>query len=163
VEQLFNLKTILLHMFNAALLLVALYFLLYRPVRKFLRAREEKVAGQLDSAADNQKLAAQLVEERQRQLNGAAQEVADLIKTGEAQGKARADAVVAAAQAEARQLAEKARAQMRTQEQNAQRELYDEAARLSVKIAAMVLEREVTEADHKRLLREFLEKAGRGE
>lgn len=163
MEQLFNLKTILLHMFNAALLLVALYFLLYRPVRKFLRAREDKVAGQLDSAADNQKLAAQLVEERQRQLNGAAQEVADLIKTGEAQGKARADAVVAAAQAEARQLAEKARAQMRTQEQNAQRELYDEAARLSVKIAAMVLEREVTEADHKRLLREFLEKAGRGE
>lgn len=150
-------------MLNTAMLLAALYYLLYKPVRKFLKAREDKVAGQLDSAAESQKQALKLLDERQKQLDGAASEVASLIKTGEAQGKARADAVVAAAQSDARQIAEKAKMQVRIMEQNAQREIYEDAAKLSVQIATMVLEREVTIEDHKRLLNEFLEKAGRSE
>ncbi len=44
-------------MVNAVLLLAALYYLLYKPVRKFLKAREEKVAGEIDSAAESQKQA----------------------------------------------------------------------------------------------------------
>jgi F-type H+-transporting ATPase subunit b len=163
LEGLFNPTTILLHMLNTAMLLAALYYLLYKPVRKFLRAREDKVAGQLDNAAANQKQAAELLDERQKQLNGAAGEVASLIKTGEAQGKARADAVVKAAQSDARQIADKAKTQVRIIEQNAQQELYEDAAKLSVQIASMVLEREVTIEDHKRLLQEFLEKAGKSE
>ena len=150
-------------MANAAMLLAALYFLLYKPVKKILREREEKVAAQLDSAADSQKQAAVLLDERRKQLNGAASEVANLIRTGEAQGKARADAMVAAAQADARQIAEKAQVQVRIMEQNAQQELYEDAAKLSIEIASMVLEREVTIEDHRRLLREFLEKAGKSE
>ncbi len=153
----------MLHMINTAMLLAALYYFLYKPVRKFLRTREDKVAGQLDNAAENQKQAAELLNERQKQLSGAASEVANLIKTGEAQGKARADAVVSAAQSDARQIAEKAKTQVRIMEQNAQQELYEDAAKLSVQIASMVLEREVTVEDHKRLLKEFLEKAGRDE
>ena len=150
-------------MFNTALLLAALYFLLFKPVRKFLKAREDKVAEQLDEAAENQKKAANLLDERKQQLDGAASEVASLIRTGEAQGKARADAVIAAAEAEARQIADKARVQVRIIEQNARQEIYEDAAKLSVQIASMVLAREVTIDDHKRLLREFLEKAGQSE
>lgn len=150
-------------MANTVILLIALYYFLYKPVRKFLKAREDKVAGQLDSAAESQKHAAELLSERQKQLDGAASEVAGLIKTGEAQGKARADAMVQAAQADAKQIAEKAKTQVRIMEQNAQQELYEDAAKLSVQIASMVLEREVTIEDHKRLLQEFLEKAGKDE
>jgi F-type H+-transporting ATPase subunit b len=163
LEGLFNPTAILLHMANTVMLLAALYYLLYKPVKKFLKAREEKVAAQLDNAAESQKKAAELLDERKKQLNGAASEVADLIKTGEAQGRARADAVVAAAQSDARQIAEKAKLQVRIMEQNAQQELYEDAAKLSVQIATMVLEREVTIQDHKRLLQEFLEKAGKSE
>lgn len=163
MEGMFNPTSIMLHMINTAMLLAALYYFLYKPVRKFLRTREDKVAGQLDNAAENQKQAAELLNERQKQLSGAASEVANLIKTGEAQGKARADAVVSAAQSDARQIAEKAKTQVRIMEQNAQQELYEDAAKLSVQIASMVLEREVTVEDHKRLLKEFLEKAGRDE
>jgi F-type H+-transporting ATPase subunit b len=159
----FNPTTILLHMVNTVILLAALYYFLYKPVRKFLKAREDKVAGQLDNAAESQKHAAELLSERQKQLEGAASEVASLIKTGEAQGKARADAMVQAAQTDAKQIAEKAKVQVRIMEQNAQQELYEDAAKLSVEIASMVLEREVTIEDHKRLLQEFLEKAGKGE
>jgi len=163
LEGIFNPRTILLHMANTVILLVALYYFLYKPVRKFLKAREDKVAGQLDSAAESQKHASELLSERQKQLDGAASEVAGLIKTGEAQGKARADAMVQAAQTDAKQIAEKAKTQVRIMEQNAQQELYEDAAKLSVQIASMVLEREVTVEDHKRLLQEFLEKAGKDE
>ena len=150
-------------MANTVILLIALYYFLYKPVRKFLKAREDKVAGQLDSAAESQKHAAELLSERQKQLDGAASEVAGLIKTGEAQGKARADAMVQAAQADAKQIAEKAKTQVRIMEQNAQQELYEDAAKLSVQIASMVLEREVTIEDHKRLPQALPAKAGKDE
>ena len=64
----FNPTTIMFHMINTALLLAALYYLLYKPVRKFLRAREDKVAGQLDNAAESQKHAAELLERQLQQL-----------------------------------------------------------------------------------------------
>lgn len=163
MEDMFNPTTILLHMLNTAMLLAALYYLLYKPVRKFLKARADKVAGQLDEAAENQRLAAQLLDERKKKLDNAASEIAGLIKTGEAQGKARADAMIAAAENDARQIANKAKVQVRIMEQNAQQELYEDAAKLSIQIASMVLEREVTVEDHKRLLKEFLEKAGLSE
>ena len=163
MEGMFNPTAILLHMLNTAMLVAALYYLLFKPVKKFLKARADKVAGQIDEAAENQKLAANLLDERKKKLDSAASEIAGLIKTGEAQGKARADAMIAAAEKDAKQIAEKAKVHVRIMEQNAQQELYEDAAKLSIQIASMVLEREVTIEDHKRLLKEFLEKAGQSE
>lgn len=160
MEGLFNPTTILLHMLNTAMLLAALYYLLYKPVRKFLRAREEKIAGQLDNAQAREQQALDLLGQRKKQLDNAASEVADLIRVGESRGKARADELVALAQQEARRIEEKAKADATSMQVNAQEELYERAANLSVDIAQMVLEREVTPEDHRRLLREFLEKAG---
>lgn len=160
MEGLFNPTTILLHMFNTALLLIAVYFLLYKPVKKALKKRDDRIAGQLDNANMREKQAQELLEARKKQLEGASQEVADLIRVGEKRGKARADELVSLAQQEARHIAEKAKSQAESMEQNVQVELYEKAANLSVDIAQMVLEREVTIEDHKRLLDEFFEKAG---
>ena len=161
MEGLFNPTTILLHMLNTALLLVALYYLLYKPVKKFLKKREDKIGAQLDNANLREKQAMELLEARKKQLEGAAAEVTELIRTGEKRGKARADEITSLAQEEARRIQDKAQAHAESMEQNAQVELFEKAANLSVDIAQMVLEREVTVEDHKRLLEEFFEKAGR--
>ena len=148
-------------MLNTAMLLAALYYLLYKPVRKFLKGREDKIAGQLDGALAREQESLKLLDQRKLQLDSAASEVADLIRTGETRGKARADELVLLAQQEARRIAEKSKVDIDSMQAGAQEELYERAANLSVDIAQMVLEREVTAADHQRLLKEFLEKAGR--
>jgi F-type H+-transporting ATPase subunit b len=148
-------------MLNTALLLVALYYLLYKPVKKFLKKREDKINGQLDNANLREKQAVELLEARKKQLEGASAEVAELILVGEKRGKARADEIMSLAQGEARRIEIKAKAHAESMESNAQVVLYEKAANLSVDIAQMVLEREVTIDDHKRLLEEFFEKAGR--
>ena len=148
-------------MLNAAILLAVVYYLLYKPVRKFLKKREDKIAGQLDNANLREKQAMDLLEARKKQLEGASAEVAELIRVGERRGKARADEITSLAQEEARRIAEKAKMQAESMEANAQVDLYERAANLSVDIAKMVLEREVTIEDHKRLLEEFFDKAGR--
>ncbi len=147
-------------MLNTALLLAVVYYLLYKPVKKFLKKREDKIASQLDHANLREKQALDLLEARKKQLEGASQEVAELVRVGEKRGKARADEIMALAQEEARRVADKAKAHVESMEANAQLELYEKAASLSVDIAKMVLEREVTIEDHKRLLEEFFEKAG---
>ncbi len=148
-------------MLNAAILLAVVYYLLYKPVRKFLKKREDKIAGQLDNANLREKQALDLLEARKKQLDGASAEVAELIRLGEKRGKARTDELTSLAQEEARRIEDKAKAHAQSMEANAQVELYERAANLSVDIAQMVLEREVTIEDHKRLLEEFFEKAGR--
>ena len=50
MEGLFNPLSILLHTLNALLLFAAIYFLLYKPVKKFLDKRSEGIAQALQSA-----------------------------------------------------------------------------------------------------------------
>lgn len=161
MEELFNPTSILLHMINTALLLAAVYYFLYKPVKKFLKKREDTISGQLDQAQEREQQSMELLETRQKQLEGASKEVAELIRVGEMRGKARAEDVLSAAQQEARRIEERAKTHAEKMEANAQAELYEKAANLSVDIAQMVLEREVTTQDHKRLLEAFFEKAGR--
>lgn len=160
MEGLFNPTTILFHVINAALLLVAVYFLLYRPVSRFLKKREDTVASQLDGALQRETQAQELLEARQAQLQGAAAEVAEMIRSGEQRGNARAEEIASLAQKESRRIEDQAREHAHKIEKDAQAALYEKAANLSVDIAQMVLQREVTIEDHKRLLDEFFEKAG---
>ena len=54
MEGMFNPLSILLHVINAAILLVSLYFLLYKPVRKYMDARSARVAKELQDVMDAQ-------------------------------------------------------------------------------------------------------------
>ena len=55
MEGLFNPLSILLHTLNALLLFAAIYFLLYKPVKKFLDKRSEGIAQTLQNADDTLK------------------------------------------------------------------------------------------------------------
>ncbi len=51
MEGMFNPLSILLHVVNAAILIVALYFLLYKPVRRYMSKRSEGVARELQDVS----------------------------------------------------------------------------------------------------------------
>ena len=69
MEGMFNPISILLHVANAVILLVALYFLLVKPVRRFMDKRAQGIEEQMKSAADAQ---AEVERERKaaRRLSG---------------------------------------------------------------------------------------------
>ena len=61
-----DLQQILLHMFNFAILFAALYFLLYKPVKKYIDAREDEYK----KASDEAKAKLREAEETKEKLGG---------------------------------------------------------------------------------------------
>lgn len=156
----FHLIDFIEHALNVLILFLMLRTFLYKPVRKFMQDREAKFAQereQIDesrSEADslknkyelsmkNAKLEAEkLTEER---LRAAEREAEDL------RHKAKVDAQVILADAADQAAAE--REGMLT-------ELKSETAELAVDIAGKILEREVKQSDHQRVIDSFFTKVG---
>lgn len=160
MEGLFNPTSILLHVLNAVILFVAVYFLLYKPVRKFLKKREDKITGALDEAEQAQKSSKELLLSGEAKLDEAHREAAQTISQGAQQAQVRADAIVEAANRQADEIISAAQQEAERIRATAREAMADEAAKLAVLIAAKVLQREVTKADNDRLIDDFLKEVG---
>jgi F-type H+-transporting ATPase subunit b len=160
VEDIFNPVTILLHIVNAVILLAALNFLLYKPVRKFTTARADEIRAQLDHAHDNEEQAQKMVAAGEQKLKEADQEALNTIARGAQRAQEQAKQILAAAQRETEQTVAQAKQEVDTLIANAHETMADEAAALAVEIAAKMLAREVKLDDHRQLVDEFVKKVG---
>ena len=120
-----SLTKFLLHLLNFAILFVALWLILYKPVMKFIRARQERIdkekreaeedrkaaeaarlAGEerlnaLDEELENKRIAAEqeLQSLREEQLNESKAQADEIVKAAELRAKLEADKIVAEAKA----------------------------------------------------------------
>lgn len=105
-------RQILLHLFNFAILFGGLYILLYRPVKNFMKQREEYYQSLHQDAENAKEQAAQLKEEYQTQLSDvetaitekrvAAEQEMDQLRTQQlAEAKQAAEAILAKAREDA--------------------------------------------------------------
>lgn len=158
MEGLFNPHSIVLHIINAAILLVAMYFLLLKPVRKFMNARTAGVTSQLQSIRQAQ---GELEGQRQgarEEVEAAHRTAADLVAQGVHQAQEQADRVIREAQAEAEGILRQAQAEAESMRESAREEMRVEVAGFGVMLAGKLLQREVTQGDHEQLVEEFLKK-----
>jgi len=160
MEQIFNPLTILFHMFNAALLLLALNFLLYKPVRKFTSARAEGIESQLKNARDSEEKAHQQAMITEQKLKDADEEAITVISKGAQQAQEQAQQILDSAKKETELIIAQARQDVQVMMSNAHQSLADEAASLAVEIAAKMLTREVKPEDHQQLVNDFIQKVG---
>lgn len=160
MEELFNPTTILLHVINAVILLVAMYFLLYKPVRKFTTARAQGIEEQLKNAQDTQSKAHDQWTASQQKLKDADQEAMAVISQGTIKAQEQAQDMIKSAKEQAGQIVAQARQEANTLLFSAHEAMADEAAVLAVEIAAKVLSREVKAEDHQQLIDEFVKKVG---
>lgn len=160
MEELFNPITILLHVINAVILLVALYFLLYKPVRKFTTARAKGIEDQLKNAQETQSKANDALTASQQKLKNADQEAMAVISQGTIKAQEQAQEILNSAREQAEKIISQARQEAENILFNAQEAMADEAAVLAVEIAAKVLSREVKAEDHQKLIDEFVKKVG---
>ena len=144
--------SLLFHFINLVILVVALYFLLYSPVKKIIAGHRKK----LDEIYDENKRMHEETEELKNSYEETKQKAIEesaqiseraVVRSGEIIEDARkmADAIIESAQKEA--VAEKHRIQ---------NELHDSVGHIAVEIAGKILEREVSEEDNRRIIDESL-------
>ena len=156
----FNIISFVWHVVNGLILYFALRHFLYKPVRRFMDERAQRIQSQLDEAEQAQR-AAQAELDKQHALTLKAQEqLNQAAKDGADKGRARAQELIEQAQDEARRIVDEARTAAKNQqamEREAQRQ---RTVELGTALASKLLNRELTAQDNSKLIDDFLNKVG---
>ena len=130
---------ILLHIANMIILFVIVRFLIYKPVRKFMRARGERIAAALDEAKQARGEAEDLRAQCEQKVAEAEEEARSraLEITGAANESARA--MAENAKTEGRAIVERAQAAAQAEHDKAMEGLRGDVIDLATEIAAQIL------------------------
>jgi F-type H+-transporting ATPase subunit b len=160
MRGLFNPLSIALHVLNAAILFAAVYFLMFKPVRRFMDARRQNIQKEIEEAGMLRAQADAANSDIQLRHNAALADIASQIAKGREQAREQSEIIIEAAQSEARRIIESARREADEIYANNNEAMREFAASLAVDISAKILDREISERDNSRLIDEFLKEVG---
>jgi F-type H+-transporting ATPase subunit b len=141
-------------------ILAILYKFFYNPVIKFLDDRRNGIARDLDEATQARTNAEAVLNEYQSKLAGAKQESLEIIDRGTKAGEQARQEVLAQSRNESTAMLEKARVEIQRECDDAIHTLRAEVSNLAVMAAGKILEKTLTEADHAKMVDEFLNEVG---
>jgi F-type H+-transporting ATPase subunit b len=152
--------TIGVYILNVIILYVALRLLLYKPVLKFMKKRENMFAGKVDELDEREK---QLLRQKQQYDDMMAEadgRAAAIITKSNDMAREHAKEILDDAKVYSRDLVMKAKREIEAEKVQTRAELKTEITDMAVSIAEKVLEREVSVEDNRKIIDEFFERVG---
>ena len=152
--------TFLAQICNLMIQLVIFKKFLLKPIKQVIADRKAKADSEI---ADAQKLrteAEAMKAEYEQNLQNARTEANQIVATAQKNATARSEEVVGEARAQAAALKQKAEADIAQERKKAVNEVKDEVGGIAMEIASKVVEREISEKDHKDLIDEFIKNVG---
>ena len=152
--------TFLAQICNLMIQLVIFKKFLLKPIKQVIADRKAKADSEI---ADAQKLrteAEAMKAEYEQNLQNARTEANQIVATAQKTATARSEEIVGEARAQAAALKQKAEADIAQERKNAVNEVKDEIGGIAMEIASKVVEREISEKDHKDLIDEFIKNVG---
>ena len=152
--------TFLAQICNLMIQLVIFKKFLLKPIKQVIADRKAKADSEI---ADAQKLrteAEAMKAEYEQNLQNARTEANQIVTAAQKTATARSEEIVGEARAQAAALKQKAEADIAQERKKAVNEVKDEIGGIAMEIASKVVEREISEKDHKDLIDEFIKKVG---
>ena len=139
-----------------SILLLAVKHYAWGPVKDMMEKRRQKVIDDLDQAASDRKKAEILANEREAALKNSRQEATQILSVAKSNAQKIGKQIVSEAKAEASAIRERAKADAAQAKTDALNEARDEVADLSVTIAEKVIAKNLSAADQKDLVDQFI-------
>ena len=152
--------TFLVQICNLMIQLVIFKKFLLKPIKQVIADRKAKADSEI---ADAQKLrteAEAMKAEYEQNLQNARTEANQIVAAAQKTATARSEEIVGEARAQAAALKQKAEADIAQERKKAVNEVKDEIGGIAMEIASKVVEREISEKDHKDLIDEFIKNVG---
>ena len=152
--------TFLAQICNLMIQLVIFKKFLLKPIKQVIADRKAKADSEI---ADAQKLrteAEAMKAEYEQNLQNARTEANKIVAKAQKTATARSEEIVGEARAQAAALKQKAEADIAQERKKAVNEVKDEIGGIAMEIASKVVEREISEKDHKDLIDEFIKNVG---
>lgn len=147
---------ILMHLIVFVVLMTGLTFLLYKPVLKFIKKRQDTIQEGLDKGKQMQEEAESLKAEYDAKLAACDQEIADKQKTAQAELDAYVEVQKQSADHDIAALKAKAQEDIAQERQNAVEEMRGEVVDVAIKLTEELLEKEISEEDNSKLIQDCL-------
>ena len=152
--------TFLAQICNLMIQLLIFKKFLLKPIKQVIADRKAKADSEI---ADAQKLrteAEAMKAEYEQNLQNARAEANQIVAAAQKTATARSEEIVGEARAQAAALKQKAEADIAQERKKAVNEVKDEIGGIAMEIASKVVEREISEKDHKDLIDEFIKNVG---
>ena len=133
---------------------------LFKPINEVLQKRRELADQEIREAREAKEEADGLKVQYEEGLANARAEAAQIVQSAQKEAQIRADETVKQAQEQAAGIRRKAEADIAQEKKKAINEVKDEIGGLAMDIAGKVVEKEINEADHKKLIDEFINNVG---
>lgn len=133
---------------------------LFKPINDILEKRKNLADKTIREAREAKEEADSLKDQYEDSLTSAHAEAAKIVSDAQKEAQNKADALVKEAQEEAAGIKARAAADIEQERKKAVNEAKDEIGSLAMDIAGKVVEKEINEADHKKLIDDFINKVG---
>lgn len=147
-----TLMQIAIQLVNTCILCFALSKLLYKPVTKFLNARKERVANQIDTAQNRLNEAEALKAEYEEKLKNIEVEKNTILEKARVQAKANGQQIVAEAKAEAENIHTRAMTDIKREEEKAKDEIKKQIIEVSSLVSGKFIAAKMTEEEQNKLV-----------
>jgi F-type H+-transporting ATPase subunit b len=145
---------------NFFVLLALLYKFAFNPINNMLEQRTNTIESSLKHAEEVRIEVDQLKKETQNNLVESRKEAQEIVARATKAAEDVKNEMITKANEEATNLKNKAKAEIVAATEQAKLELKDTAATLAIMAAEKVLGRAINEADHKKMVKEFVNEAG---
>ncbi len=133
---------------------------LFKPVNEILKKRQELTDKEIREAKEAKEGADKVREEYEGHMSEARSEAAKIVSDAKKDAETQADKIIRDAEEEVRGIRARAEADIAQEKKKAVNEAKDQIGGLAMDIAVKVVEKEISEEDHKRLIDEFIDSVG---
>lgn len=155
-----NIWEILIALLNLLLLTWVLKKFLFKPVMKVLDERRAKIDGDYLEAEQANEKAQEARANYEAALEGAHQEAESILNDATRRAEHRGNEIVQDAREKASDIRKQAEADALLEKKKAEEDIRKEIADVSTRLTGKLLEREITEEDHRVLIDSFLQEIG---
>jgi F-type H+-transporting ATPase subunit b len=134
---------------------------LFKPIREMLAKRQELADEKLRVAEADKTAAEELKATYEKNMEQARDKANELLASAQKTAASQSDEIIRAANEQAVAIKSKAEADIAQERRKAVNELKGEIGSMAMEIAGKVIEREISEKDHAKLIDEFIENVGK--
>ncbi len=141
---------------NTIILCAVLSWLLYKPVTKFLNARKEKIAAQIDSAEEKLAAANKLKADYEARLKNIEAEKISILDSARAAANKNSQQIISAAKSEAENIRNRAMLDIQREQEKAKDEMKNQIVEISSLISGKFIAANMTEEEKNRLIEDTI-------
>jgi len=141
-------------------LLGALSYFVWKPLKKVMDERENLIHTEIDDAEQRKAEAVRLQEENEAVLRDTQAEISSMMDNAKQQAKKEQEAIIHDANTRANQMMNDAKVDIEREKEKAIRDINSQVSELSVLIAEKMISKEINQEDQKDLISRYLQEAG---